>query len=99
MATLNPDLSDTANKSILSTQSKMAVWDKEIEVVEKEEEQHQGVEELFRKIYSDSSEEVRKAMNKSFQESNGTVLSTNWDEVKAGKVECKPPQSSEWKKW
>lgn len=36
---------------------------------------------------------------KSFQESGGTTLSTNWDEVKKGKVEVKPPAGSEWKTW
>ena len=36
---------------------------------------------------------------KSFQESGGTTLSTNWDEVGKGKVEVQPPQGSEWKRW
>lgn len=36
---------------------------------------------------------------KSYQESNGTTLSTNWDEVKKGKVETKPPTGQEAKKW
>ena len=38
-------------------------------------------------------------MMKSFQESNGTVLSTNWNEVGKEKVEMKPPDSMEFKKW
>ena len=33
----------------------------------------------------------RRAMNKSFQESGGTVLSTNWSEVDKGQVDVKPP--------
>jgi hypothetical protein len=33
-------------------------------------------------------------MMKSYQESGGTTLSTNWDEVKKGKVEVKPPAGS-----
>jgi suppressor of G2 allele of SKP1 len=32
-------------------------------------------------------------------ESGGTVLSTNWDDVKKVKVECKPPDSMEHKKY
>jgi suppressor of G2 allele of SKP1 len=31
-------------------------------------------------------------MMKSFVESNGTCLSTNWNEVSQGKVETKPPE-------
>lgn len=38
-------------------------------------------------------------MMKSFQESNGTVLSTNWAEVGSKKVECTPPDGMEAKPW
>jgi len=36
---------------------------------------------------------------KSYVESNGTALSTNWKEVGAGKVETKPPQGMEARKF
>lgn len=42
---------------------------------------------------------MRRAMMKSFTESNGTSLSTNWDEVGKGKVETVPPEGVEAKKW
>ncbi|KAI0825084.1 SGS-domain-containing protein [Trametes gibbosa] len=58
-----------------------------------------AVNDFFRKLYADADEDTRKAMMKSFQESGGTTLSTNWDEVKKEKVEVKPPEGSEWKKW
>lgn len=32
-------------------------------------------------------------------ESGGTVLSTNWEEVGSKRVEVKPPDGMEFKKW
>jgi len=54
---------------------------------------------FFQKIFGDADDDTKRAMLKSYQESGGTTLSTNWDEVKKGKVEVKPPAGSEWKKW
>lgn len=76
-------------------------WDKLAKEVEKNEEaERQGeaaLNALFQKIYADSSEETRRAMNKSFMESGGTVLSTNWKEVGEKPVEVKPPDGCEYK--
>ncbi|KIK96266.1 hypothetical protein PAXRUDRAFT_826140 [Paxillus rubicundulus Ve08.2h10] len=57
------------------------------------------VNTFFQKIFADADDDTRRAMMKSFQESGGTTLSTNWEDVKKGKVEVKPPAGSEWKKW
>lgn len=57
------------------------------------------VNEFFQKIFADADEDTKRAMMKSYQESGGTTLSTNWDEVRKGRVEVKPPEGSEWKKW
>jgi len=38
-------------------------------------------------------------MNKSFMESGGTVLSTNWKEVGSKPVDVKPPDGMEYKQW
>ncbi|KAF8560334.1 SGS-domain-containing protein [Imleria badia] len=57
------------------------------------------VNTFFQKIFADSDEDTRRAMMKSFQESGGTTLSTNWDEVKKETVDVKPPEGSEWKRW
>ncbi|KAI5121251.1 hypothetical protein M0805_002296 [Coniferiporia weirii] len=58
-----------------------------------------AVNGFFQKLFADADEDTRKAMMKSYQESGGTTLSTNWEEVKKGKVDVKPPQGSEWKRW
>uniref|UniRef100_A0A1B6MTK1 CS domain-containing protein n=1 Tax=Graphocephala atropunctata TaxID=36148 RepID=A0A1B6MTK1_9HEMI len=76
-------------------------WDKFVET-ELKDDASQGeaaLNELFQRIYSEGSDEVKKAMNKSFLESGGTVLSTNWNEVGEKKVDIKPPDGMEWKKW
>ena len=52
-----------------------------------------------RDIYANADEDTRRAMMKSYVESNGTALSTNWKEVGAGKVETKPPQGMEARKF
>lgn len=54
---------------------------------------------FFQKIFADADEDTKRAMMKSYSESGGTTLSTNWDEVGKGKVEVKPPAGAEWKSW
>ena len=76
-------------------------WDKIVKEFEEEEEKNgeKDVNDLFKQIYTQGDEDLRRAMNKSFQESGGTVLSTNWKEVQKEKVEVKPPDDCEFKKW
>lgn len=61
-------------------------------------EGEQALNELFKKIYGDGSDEQRRAMIKSFTESGGTVLSTNWGDVGKKKVEAQPPKGMEAKR-
>ena len=58
-----------------------------------------AVNEFFQKLYKDADEDTRKAMMKSFQESGGTALSTNWEEVSKERVPIKPPAGSVARKW
>lgn len=58
-----------------------------------------AVNEFFQSLFAGADPDTRRAMMKSYQESGGTTLSTNWEEVGKGKVEVKPPQGSEWKQW
>ncbi|XP_027358103.1 protein SGT1 homolog isoform X2 [Abrus precatorius] len=79
-------------------------WDKLEAEVKKEEKDEKldgdaALNKFFREIYQDADEDTRRAMKKSFVESNGTVLSTNWKEVGSKKVEGSPPDGMELKKW
>ncbi|KAG9951393.1 SGS-domain-containing protein, partial [Aureobasidium melanogenum] len=69
--------------------------------MEEEDDDEGGdpVNGFFKKLYAGADADTRRAMMKSFSESNGTALSTNWEEVKKGKVETSPPEGLEAKKW
>lgn len=57
------------------------------------------VQGFFQKIYKDADPDTKRAMIKSYQESNGTSLSTNWAEVGKGPVETSAPEGMVAKKW
>lgn len=102
LAKMEAERWDVLERTVINTPKEYAGqsrnWDKLVNEIAKDEDEG-DVNTLFKKIYSEGSDEVRKAMNKSFMESGGTVLSTNWKDVKKDKVEIKPPEGLEWKKW
>ncbi|XP_021892091.1 protein SGT1 homolog [Carica papaya] len=87
-----------------SSKPKRVDWDKLEAQVKKEEKEEKldgdaALNKFFQDIYRDADEDARRAMSKSFVESNGTVLSTNWKEVGSKKVEGSPPEGMEMKSW
>ncbi|XP_018838600.1 protein SGT1 homolog [Juglans regia] len=79
-------------------------WDKIEADVKKEEKDEKldgdaALNKFFQNIYADADEDTKRAMKKSFVESNGTVLSTNWKEVGSKKVEGSPPDGMEMRRW
>ncbi|KAH9444178.1 hypothetical protein Pst134EB_026557 [Puccinia striiformis f. sp. tritici] len=86
-------------------------WDELANTVIKEEEEvvknlkdpnaggDRALNELFQKLYADATDEQKKAMMKSYVESNGTALSTDWNDVSKKTVETRPPDSMVAKSW
>ncbi|KAL0015881.1 hypothetical protein SO802_002950 [Lithocarpus litseifolius] len=74
-------------------------WDKLEAQVKQEEKEEKldgdaGVNRMFQDIYLNADEDMRRAMSKSFMESNGTVLSTDWTDVGSKKVEATAPDDT-----
>ncbi|KAG6409865.1 hypothetical protein SASPL_127907 [Salvia splendens] len=97
-------VSSVSKPSYPSSKPKGVDWDKLEAEMKKEEKDEKldgdaALNKFFRDIYLDADEDTKRAMRKSFVESNGTVLSTNWKEVGGKKVEGSPPDGMELKKW
>ncbi|GMT19355.1 hypothetical protein PFISCL1PPCAC_10652, partial [Pristionchus fissidentatus] len=95
---------ETEESGVSRPESEKKNWDRIEKEAEKEEEEAEltgdaAVQRMFKKIYGDADDDVKKAMMKSYQESGGTVLSTNWSEISKKKTEVKPPDSMEYKKF
>ena len=92
-------LADDLTKKPKSNDKKDGEDDGADEGVDEFEDEGDPVNGFFKKLYAGADPDTRRAMMKSYQESNGTALSTNWTEVGKGKVETSPPEGMEAKKW
>ena len=75
------------------------VDDTAMQVDEDDDGEGDPVNGFFKKLYKNADPDTRRAMMKSYQESNGTALSTNWSDVGKGPVETSPPDGMEARTW
>jgi len=101
IATLTWDTSTPSGKPEYPSSSKIKKnWDAIDKSVEEDKpEGDAALNKLFQDIFARGSDEQKRAMEKSYVESGGTVLSTNWEDVGARKVEGTPPKGVEMRKW
>jgi len=84
------------------TQKNWDQIDKEIEIERKQNKEYDtdGTMHFFKEIFANADPEAQKAMMKSYQTSGGTVLSTNWGDVKdkdyEGKDRPDAPKGQQW---
>lgn len=64
-----------------------------------EDDDGDDVNKFFKHLFKNADPDTRKAMVKSYTESGGTALSTNWEEVSKKRVEVSPPDGMEAKTW
>jgi suppressor of G2 allele of SKP1 len=89
-----------ANKEFPTSSKKKTNWDQlEKEAKEEAKKEGDGLNNFFHDIFKGGSDEQRRAIEKSFYESGGTVFSTNWNEVGKDKVKGSAPQGMEMKYW
>jgi len=97
----NNNVVPTSQPPVTTQKTGTKNWDKIVKEVSEVEklDGEESLNKVFQDIYSNGSEEQRRAMMKSFVESGGTVLSTNWDEVGKGEVKGSPPDGLVMHKW
>ncbi|KAF2851875.1 SGS-domain-containing protein [Plenodomus tracheiphilus IPT5] len=76
-------------------------WDTVVQADLDDKDEIEGDETsaFFKKLYSGASEEQQRAMMKSYSESGGTVLSTDWNDVGKKTVVPEPPEGMEARKY
>ncbi|KAI0998669.1 hypothetical protein K3495_g9525 [Podosphaera aphanis] len=66
---------------------------------EPEDDNADGPDAFFKALYKNADADMKRAMIKSYQESNGTSLSTQWSDVGSRKFDTVPPEGVEAKRW
>ena len=81
---------------------KAADWSSLVDEVEEEEKEalrsaggDASLQALFQQIYAQADDDTRRAMTKSYVESGGTCLSTDWQDIGKHNVEVTPPDGME----
>ncbi|KAI1340756.1 SGS domain-containing protein [Xylariaceae sp. FL0016] len=73
-------------------------WDN-IDSDEEEEKKDGDANAFFQSLYANADPDTKRAMMKSYVESNGTSLSTSWAEAENKTYETSPPDGAEAKQW
>ncbi|OCF45303.1 hypothetical protein I317_00826 [Kwoniella heveanensis CBS 569] len=83
-------------------------WDRLVddELADKEDEAKDpnaggdvALQSFFNQIYANADEDTKRAMIKSFTESGGTSLSTDWNTIGKGTTPTRPPEGMEQRKY
>lgn len=82
----NVEAAELHEQRVKTTKERQDGWNSFAEKELKDYKEGDSAMDLFRSIYKDADEDTRRAMVKSYSESGGQVLSTNWGEVKEKKV-------------
>lgn len=95
---------ETIQKFVYPTSSKSGPkqWDsimkEELEDMEKQEGDSDP-NAFFKKLFENADEDTKRAMMKSYTESNGTALSTSWEDASKKVYETTPPDGMVAKNW
>ena len=92
---------DSAPAYPTSSKSGAKNWDKLAaeDLDDKDEIEGDETSHFFKKLYSGATSDQQRAMMKSYQESGGTVLSTDWSNVGNKTVVPEPPEGMEARKY
>lgn len=80
-----------------SSSRKAVNWDKFN--VNDDEEEEKTEHSFFENLYKDVDDDTKRAMMKSYVQSNGTVLTTNWADAKDKEFETSPPEGMQATNW